>query len=312
MSRNNNSTATFDESTSLLRPPLGSSSPLDHTSGDDTCDDPYGGGGSSEGVSGTTFELMKGSSKTEGQASQKRDKVYNALIALLVLLSFSLGVALAVRSSGRTRGRFTGPYVLRSYQTPEDLLESYDFYAGPDSAGSAGHVMYVNETLGRDLGIIKESGDGLYLGSKPVDGTLASIRLEGRSRYSNGLFLLSLTHAPTGCGVWPAWWLTDEEAWPKNGEIDIFETVNVQSRAKTAMHSTKGCEVGQAPREMFTGEWDTAYGIPDKKTGMPKQTGKDATNCYVYDPDQWLNQGCVVESQEEGTVGQVRELPSRR
>lgn len=136
-----------------------------------------------------------------------------------------------------------------------------------------------------------------------MNNSLASIRLEGRSRYSNGLFLLSLSHAPTGCGVWPAWWLTDEEAWPRNGEIDIFETVNRQSRAKTAMHSTKGCEVGAAPRDMFTGEWDTAYGIPDKKTGIPRKDGKDATNCYVYDPDQWLNQGCVAVSSDEDTVG---------
>ena len=58
-----------------------------------------------------------------------------------------------------------------------------------------------------------------------------------------------------------------------------------------------------APRGEFTGEWDTAIGIPDKKTGLPRETSKLATNCYVYDPDQWLNQGCVVQSDTEGTVG---------
>ena len=32
-------------------------------------------------------------------------------------------------------------------------------------------------------------------------------------------------------------------------------------------------------------------------------TMRDATNCYVYDPHQWLNQGCVAVEKEEGTLG---------
>ena len=40
--------------------------------------------------------------------------------------------------------------------------------------------------------------------------------------------------------------------------------------------------------------WDTAVGIPDKKTGIPDMTFRYAENCFVYDPHQWINQGCVA------------------
>ena len=52
---------------------------------------------------------------------------------------------------------------------------------------------------------------------------------------------------PAGCGVWPAFWLTDEQNWPVNGEIDIVEGVNYQNVAKTALHATKGCSMFDIP-----------------------------------------------------------------
>ena len=109
---------------------------------------------------------------------------------------------------------------------------------------------------------------------------------------------------PAGCGVWPAFWLTDEANWPVNGEIDIVEGVNYQTKAKTAMHSTKGCDMTDIPLGVMSGTWDTAQGIPDKKTGIPDMTLRFARNCFVYDPHQWLNQGCVAVEKEDGTIGQ--------
>ena len=74
---------------------------------------------------------------------------------------------------------------------------------------------------------------------------------------------------PSGCGSWPAFWLTDEANWPVNGEIDIVEGVNFQDDAKTAMHTTKGCDMYDVPVGTMTGTWDSAIGIPDKKTVSP-------------------------------------------
>jgi Glycosyl hydrolases family 16 len=113
----------------------------------------------------------------------------------------------------------------------------------------------------------------VYLGSSPtLAGPRDSIRLEGIRRFNRGLFIIDVRHLPAGCGVWPAFWLTDEANWPVNGEIDIVEGVNYQDMAKTAMHSTKGCAMDDIPLGTMTGTWDTAQGIPDKKTGVPDMT----------------------------------------
>jgi hypothetical protein len=108
---------------------------------------------------------------------------------------------------------------------------------------------------------------------------------------------------PAGCGTWPAFWLTDEANWPVNGEIDIVEGVNFQSEAKTALHSTKGCSMNDIPLGVMTGIWDPAQGIPDAKTGIPDMTLRYARDCFVYDPHQWLNQGCVAVSKNNDTLG---------
>jgi hypothetical protein len=143
------------------------------------------------------------------------------------------------------------------------------------------------------------------MGSSPTEeGPRNSIRLEGNRRFNRGLFIIDLRHMPAGCGTWPAFWLTDEANWPVNGEIDIVEGVNFQSVAKTALHSTKGCSMDDIPLGTMTGDWDTATGIPNAKTGIPDMTVRYAQNCFVYDPHQWLNQGCVATEAGGDSLGE--------
>lgn len=68
------------------------------------------------------------------------------------------------------------------------------------------------------------------------------------------------------------------------------------------MHSTKGCDMHDVPLGVMTGIWDTATGVP-KKNGDIDTTVREARDCFVYDPHQWLNQGCIAMSQSEGTLG---------
>lgn len=144
----------------------------------------------------------------------------------------------------------------------------------------------------------------IYMSSaSTADGPRESIRLEGKRRFNRGLFIIDLRHMPAGCGVWPAFWLADEANWPVNGEIDIVEGVNYQNEAKTALHATIGCSMDDVPQGVMTGGWDTAVGIPDSKTGIPDTTLRYAMDCFVYNPKQWLNQGCVAVDMEGGSLG---------
>jgi hypothetical protein len=146
---------------------------------------------------------------------------------------------------------------------------------------------------GNNTGIPTETF--VIISSSPtIEGPRNSIRLEGLRRFNRGLFIIDLRHMPAGCGTWPAFWLTDEANWPVNGEIDIVEGVSYQDTAKTALHATKECQMDDVPEGSKTGSWDTAVGIPNRKTGIPDMTFRYAQNCFVYDPHQWINQGCVA------------------
>ena len=257
------------------------------------------------------------------EASEKaRKSIFMMLsMAVIIIIVIVFLVVFGIQYAGPPK-QPVGPYQLLERQEGMDFFSFYNFYEGKDSVGSNGYLDYVGEQRAMELGIINVTLEQdpedvyetdsnvtaepfVYMGSAPTpEGPRESIRLEGKRRFHRGLFIIDLRHMPAGCGVWPAFWLTDEANWPVNGEIDIVEGVNYQSVAKTALHSTKGCAMDDVPVGVRTGDWDTAIGIPDRKTGIPDMTIRSATNCFVYDPHQWLNQGCVAVDVEGGTLGE--------
>jgi hypothetical protein len=113
-----------------------------------------------------------------------------------------------------------GPYKLIEKQEGMDFFDYYNFYNGSDSEGSAGYNTYVSREEGERLGIfgVVVENDSSHSGTKEeiiymnssstLEGPRSSIRLEGKTRFDRGLFILDLRHMPNGAGVWPAFWLT--------------------------------------------------------------------------------------------------------
>jgi len=104
----------------------------------------------------------------------------------------------------------------------------FEFYTGDDP--THGFVDFVDEATARAGGLIDDSGGGAVLmkadnTTKASAGGRRSIRLQSKATYTGGLFVTDLSHVPTGCGSWPAFW-TCGPAWPTGGEIDIFEVVH--------------------------------------------------------------------------------------
>eukprot|EP00569_Conticribra_weissflogii_P010080 CAMPEP_0171375102 /NCGR_PEP_ID=MMETSP0879-20121228/16021_1 /TAXON_ID=67004 /ORGANISM="Thalassiosira weissflogii, Strain CCMP1336" /LENGTH=467 /DNA_ID=CAMNT_0011884583 /DNA_START=93 /DNA_END=1496 /DNA_ORIENTATION=- len=211
----------------------------------------------------------------------------------------------------------TGPYRLVEAQEGQRFFDSYEFYDGPDSLGSAGYNTYVGKAVAKTLEIASVRKDldpvstkeeeFVYMSSSPNDekGLRDSVRLEGKRRFERGLFLLDVRHMPDGCGVWPAFWLTDEANWPRNGEVDILEGVNGQTVAKTALHTSDQCDMYAhvAPYDK-TGEWEWVTGIPETFTGEPDfKTAKAADNCWVMAQHQWANEGCTAVHDRNNTLG---------
>lgn len=219
----------------------------------------------------------------------------------------------------------SGPYKLIEAHKGKSFFDYYTFNDGPDSIGSAGYNTYVGRKKAETLGLIKVEGndrDGdeyAYISSKQGqeydeygNRFRDSIRLEGKRRFNHGLILLDVSKMPTGCGVWPAFWSTDEKDWPKNGEIDIVEPINNQVVAKTALHTSEDCDMyAHVPRWNWTGYWDSATGLPDTFTGeLDFDSSLEADNCWTATPHQWANQGCVAISDKNNTIGAPMNEPS--
>ena len=173
----------------------------------------------------------------------------------------------------------TGPYQLLQRQQGDEFFDYYDFYDGEDSQGSAGYNRYVSDARAFQLGIanvvttteqrVVETSNSttstkeeplVYMGSTPTSkGPRESVRLEGRTLFHRGLFVVDVRHMPAGCGVWPAFWLTNEEHWPDYGEIDVVEGINNQTLAKTALHTSDKCSMyAHVAGYNRTGIWDRA------------------------------------------------------
>lgn len=102
-----------------------------------------------------------------------------------------------------------------------------------------------------------------------------SVRITSKDSYSDGVYVLNVTHVPTGCATWPAFWTVTENlnSWPNGGEIDIMENANDQYTSNVAsIHTNTSCTI---PSTLSSESGTVAY-----------------TNCSAFAP---TNPGCRVE-----------------
>jgi hypothetical protein len=158
-----------------------------------------------------------------------------------------------------------------------------------------GYVNYVNQSTAQSKGYIKaDSSTGVYIGCDHTNTASGrgrdSIRLSSQMSFNSGLFIIDLTHMPTGCGTWPAYWTVGPN-WPNSGEVDVIEGVNVNTADATTLHTSDGCDQSHEDPSQFTGKWGTG------------SQNNPADNCYINAPDQWSNQGCGIVPSQANTYG---------
>jgi len=147
-------------------------------------------------------------------------------------------------------------YALKKNYSGNGFFDDWNFFTAGDP--THGTVNYVNQTYAQKMGYISTDGGSVYIGTDFKNVVPASsrgrdsVRISTKATYRYGLFIMDLSHMPTGCGTWPAWWLVGPN-WPSGGEIDIIEGVNVQTADQTTLHTNAGCDMSKVDKNSYTG-----------------------------------------------------------
>ena len=174
-----------------------------------------------------------------------------------------------------------------------DFFDHFNFATYDDP--THGTVRYVNREEANETGLIYAAEDtpafiGTDVTNVITDGSgRPSVRLESKARFNDGLFVIKLSHMPTGCGTWPAFWLVGDN-WPTQGEIDIIEGVDKQDTVSSTLHTDAGCDQSGEDTSSFTGAWNSGA------------DGTAADNCDANAAGQYANQGCSI-SGAGGSMG---------
>ncbi|KAF2423697.1 hypothetical protein EJ08DRAFT_559470, partial [Tothia fuscella] len=185
-----------------------------------------------------------------------------------------------------------------------NFFDRFDFMTFDDP--TSGYVDYKSRSDADSLGLLKTAssttGSNKWgVGLKkldPYDNSIRgrpSVRIEGTTSYTKGLFIADIAHMPgNACGVWPAFWTIGSGDWPYNGEIDIIEGVNMLTSNKNSLHSgNKQCTL-QTGGVSMTGSVATSN-CQTVASGTGQGTGV-AANFFDYT-------GCGIQSAKNDNFG---------
>lgn len=175
----------------------------------------------------------------------------------------------------------------------QDFFDKWEFFHEADP--SNGLVDYVDYDAAVHSHMVGASANEVFMSADTVtvlDSTndltggkgRRSLRLESFKTFQSGLFVIQVKHIPTGCGIWPAFWLFGADRsheWPAWGEYDLIEGVHEATVVQTALHTSQGCNQSRmVPGEDFNGTWSRGKSKPV------------ADDCFVQAEGQFPNQGC--------------------
>ncbi|KAJ1599279.1 hypothetical protein NDA14_005963 [Ustilago hordei] len=158
-----------------------------------------------------------------------------------------------------------------------DFFSNFEWFTDKDPTNSL--VNYQSQSNAQSQNLSFVDGDGHFVmavSTTPValEGR-NSVRITSKQSYSDGVYILNVTHVPIGCATWPAFWTATEnlDSWPIGGEIDIMENANNEYKANlVSAHTSSSCTT---PTSISDATGTVAY-----------------TNCSAYAPS---NPGCRVE-----------------
>ena len=194
-------------------------------------------------------------------------------------IKFSIAALAATTTVGNAYqlvDKFSGP----------TFFDSFDFFEDADPThGSVAYASRLTAAPNKLIGVVLNADNptpSAYLGvdATTITSKRPSVRLTSKKSYNHALVLADIKHMPSGCGVWPAIWMTGPN-WPSNGEIDIVEQVNGNPYNTATLHTSANCAItgnvssGHSP--LFSGTLET----PD---------------CDINAPSQSKNAGCGIRA----------------
>ncbi|KAK0532210.1 hypothetical protein OC834_002697 [Tilletia horrida] len=189
---------------------------------------------------------------------------------------------------------------------PQDFLSDFEWFNKQDPTG--GLVNYLSQDAAVKANLTEVRDNALFLRVDTTPTALegrGSVRITSKDQWSDGVYVLNVSHVPYGCSVWPAFWTVTVDyetgAWPAGGEIDIVENANDQFPGNlVSLHTLPGCSI---PANISTQLKSSTVQYTDCNGKTAENTG-----CRVMmgsNPPTW---GAGLNRNDGGTFAMVRDL----
>ncbi|CAJ2507885.1 Uu.00g090710.m01.CDS01 [Anthostomella pinea] len=224
---------------------------------------------------------------------RKRTWAIIAVVLVAIILAAVLAGVLVTKAN-RYPDYSALSYSLQDEYSGSTFFDNFDYFTGYDPA--EGFVHYVPKEQAESLNLTYATDDVAVLAVDTSVGPTSSpdastgrfsVRIESKVQYDSGLFIFDVKHTPYGCGTWPALWLSDQNNWPTNGEIDIMEAVNNATDGnQMTLHTTDSCSMGGIKRKMSGSSIsNNCYNATDDNAGCGV-SGKTDSYGVTYNEDQ--------------------------